>query len=78
MTDKKSSFGKSQDSLTESEMSTSVDDLKIIENSEKTSLEEQLRVAKDNVEFLKSEHAYMLQGLHDEIEQLHHKCRGKS
>lgn len=43
---------------------------------DESSLVEQLKVAKDNIQFLKEEHAYMLKGLHDEIERLHHKCRG--
>ncbi|XP_035207437.1 coiled-coil domain-containing protein 92-like isoform X2 [Stegodyphus dumicola] len=38
-------------------------------------LKEQLRVAHDNIQFLKNEHAFMLKGLHDEIEQLHNLCR---
>ena len=41
-----------------------------------SSLVEQLKVAKDNIKFLKEDHAFMLKGLHEEIEKLHRRCRG--
>lgn len=44
-------------------------------NKDESDLGEQLKIAKENIEFLQNEHAYMLKGLHDEIEKLHHKCR---
>lgn len=47
-----------------------------VSTKEQSSLKEQLRVSKDNIEFLKNEHAKMLQALHDEIEKLQCKCRG--
>lgn len=39
------------------------------------SLEQKLKVSKDNIEFLKNEHSYMLKGLHGEIQLLQDKCR---
>jgi len=63
------------EALLECEMNVPLERSAVTDISAKSSLKEQLQVAKDNVEFLKNEHAYMLKGLHNEIEELHHKCR---
>lgn len=56
------------------EMNALADNLDTVQDKN-INLREQLKVAKDNIEFLKSEHAFMLRDLHDEIEVLHNKCR---